>query len=210
MGCGWHRYWWASACGGKSPSWPQVQWLHDPGADGALALHRDREGERDRRIRLACQRLIDVAPAPVAPAEPITAGPVTATAHTEVEVVVEAAAGGVSSQVPPLPPGYVVRDELDALIARLVGVDAGGVVGVTAPAAGVGLQGIGGIGKSVLAIALAHDERIRRRFPEGVYWVTVGEHPDLLAAQLDLLTRAAATRRSRRGRWPRPVSGSGR
>ena len=93
--------------------------------------------------------------------------------------------------MPPLPPGYVVRDELDDLITRLVGTNAGGAIGVTAPPAGVGLQGIGGIGKTVLAISLAHDERIRRRFPEGVYWVTVGEHPDLLAAQLDLLSRVS-------------------
>lgn len=127
-----------------------------------------------------------------------------------VESVVEAAVTGALSQVPPLPPGYVMRTELDALIAQVIGVDAGGVVGVTAPEAGVGLQGIGGIGKTVLAIALAHDGRIRRRFPDGVYWVTVGERPDLLAAQLDLLARLEATRRDRRGRWPRRASDFGR
>lgn len=41
----------------------------------------------------------------------------------------------------------------------------------------------------MLAAALARDEGIRGRFPDGVYWVTVGEKADLLAVQLDLLVR---------------------
>ena len=98
---------------------------------------------------------------------------------------------GVLSRVPALPLGYVVRDELDGLIDAVVGAT-GGAVGLTGEPAGVGLHGIGGIGKSVLAAALATDDRIRRRFPDGVYWVTVGERPDVLAVQLDLLSRLGA------------------
>ena len=173
----------------EEPELTQIQWLHDPGTDGSLALCG--EGERDQRIRLACQRLIEITPTQAAPASNATARPTATATITAVEEVTETAATGALSQVPPLPPGYVVRDELDDLITRLVGTNAGGAIGVTAPPAGVGLQGIGGIGKTVLAISLAHDERIRRRFPEGVYWVTVGEHPDLLAAQLDLLSRVS-------------------
>lgn len=62
----------------------------------------------------------------------------------------------------------------------------------------VGLHGQGGIGKSVLAVALAQDEGIRRRFPDGVYWVTVGERADLLAIQLDLLARLGVRDRAPR------------
>jgi hypothetical protein len=98
--------------------------------------------------------------------------------------------------VPALPPGYVVRVELDELVDAVVD-PAGGAVGVTAAPAGVGLHGIGGIGKSVLAAAVAADDRVRRRFPDGVYWVTVGEQPDLLALQLDLLGRLGAPREAR-------------
>ena len=99
---------------------------------------------------------------------------------------------GVLSRVPALPPRYVVRDELDGLVDAVVGTAAGGAVGLTGEPAGVGLHGIGGIGKSVLAAALATDDRVRRRFPDGVYWVTVGERPDVLALQLDLLSRLGA------------------
>ena len=66
------------------------------------------------------------------------------------------------------------------------------MVGVTGEVSPLGLHGQGGIGKSVLAAALARDEDIRCRFPDGVFWVTVGEHADLLAAQLDLLDRLDA------------------
>jgi len=41
---------------------------------------------------------------------------------------------------------------------------------VSGAAASVGLQGMGGIGKSVLAGALAHRPEVRRAFPDGVYW----------------------------------------
>ena len=56
----------------------------------------------------------------------------------------------------------------------------------------LGLHGPGGIGKSVLAVALARDEDIRSRFPDGVFWVSVGEHADVLALQLGLLHRLDA------------------
>ena len=55
--------------------------------------------------------------------------------------------------------------------------------------AALGLHGQGGIGKTVLAAALARDEAVRRHFPDGVFWVTVGERGDLVAAQIGLLER---------------------
>ena len=92
--------------------------------------------------------------------------------------------------VPGLPRGYVAREELAGLIAAVVSADTGGgAVGVTGQVSPVGLYGQGGIGKSVLAVALARDEDIRSRFPDGIYWVSVGEHADVLAAQLGLLDR---------------------
>jgi tetratricopeptide (TPR) repeat protein len=45
------------------------------------------------------------------------------------------------------------------------------------------LHGTGGIGKTSLAIALAHDADLRRAFPHGVLWVSLGRTPDLLQLQ---------------------------
>ena len=42
------------------------------------------------------------------------------------------------------------------------------------------LQGMGGIGKSTLAAALAHDPEVQDRFPDGVLWATLGQQPDIL------------------------------
>ena len=47
----------------------------------------------------------------------------------------------------------------------------------------VGLAGMGGVGKSVLAAALANDEAIRRAFPDGVIWVELGQDPELTERQ---------------------------
>jgi len=39
------------------------------------------------------------------------------------------------------------------------------------------LEGMGGIGKTVLAQSLCHDEAIQDAFPDGVLWVNAGQEP---------------------------------
>ena len=94
---------------------------------------------------------------------------------------------GALDGVPQAPLAFVEPDELGELCSALL---AGGenTVAITG-GGGLGLYGQGGIGKTVLAAALARDEQLRRHFPDGVYWVSLGERPDLLGAQLDLLAR---------------------
>ena len=183
------------------PELAGVQWLHDPGRDEPLNLiDANRPGQRDRRIREACDRLLYIAPSaqPVNRSEPARDGSVLSLVVTDVPA---GAMRGDLSEVPPLPPGYVVRPELDELVDAVVTGRSGGAIGLTAEPSAVGLHGQGGMGKSVLAAALARDSRIRDRFPEGVYWVAVGEHPDLLNLQLELLERLGDNARS-----PRTVS----
>jgi tetratricopeptide (TPR) repeat protein len=47
------------------------------------------------------------------------------------------------------------------------------------------LHGLPGVGKTALAVELAHDREVRAAFPEGVLWAGLGQRPDL-AAQLAL------------------------
>ncbi|MCP4544324.1 MAG: hypothetical protein GY832_45010 [Chloroflexi bacterium] len=85
---------------------------------------------------------------------------------------------GTLFQAPPLPGHFVERLEVsEGLKARLLAeeVTAPGVLVVSA------IHGLGGIGKSVLAAALAHDPEVQERFPDGVLWVTLGQEPDLLS-----------------------------
>jgi predicted ATPase len=42
----------------------------------------------------------------------------------------------------------------------------------------VAITSMGGIGKTVLASALAHDPEMRQAFPDGLYWLTVGQKTD--------------------------------
>jgi len=67
---------------------------------------------------------------------------------------------------PRLPDYYVAREgDLQRLRARL---QQGGVLGLTA------IHGMGGVGKSVLAAALAHDPQAQKCFEDGVLWATLG------------------------------------
>jgi WD40 repeat protein len=95
--------------------------------------------------------------------------------------------------VPDLPPHYLPRE------ADLVGVKQklfadGANVGITGQSAAVGLQGMGGIGKTVLAAAVAHDLEVRQAFPDGIYWMTVGQKPNLLDLQNRLLRQLTGSK----------------
>jgi hypothetical protein len=87
---------------------------------------------------------------------------------------------GAPFQAPPLPPHFIPRPEIsDALKARLL-ADETTTPGILVVSA---IHGLGGIGKSVLAAALAHDPQVQARFPDGVLWATLGQEPDLLSLQ---------------------------
>ena len=44
---------------------------------------------------------------------------------------------------------------------------------------GIGIHGMGGVGKSTLAIVLADEYFIRRTFKDGIFWLTIGTEPRL-------------------------------
>lgn len=90
--------------------------------------------------------------------------------------------------VPEQRPHFVARDEdRQRVIDALLGEDF--AVGLTGHR-GVGVHGQGGIGKSVLAIDVVRHETIRESFPDGVFWLTVGQQPKLLDLQTQLLRDA--------------------
>ncbi len=68
--------------------------------------------------------------------------------------------------------GWVDRAELAVVVSALTGAG-GGVVALT-----TGLVGAGGFGKTMLAARVCQDRAVRRRFPGGVCWVTVGRDLD--------------------------------
>ncbi len=79
--------------------------------------------------------------------------------------------------VPELPPEYQERAELPELRKVLTSAD-GQRLGVEEQVLRVSLEGMGGIGKSVLAAALACDPDVADAFPDGIFWLAIGRTPD--------------------------------
>ncbi|MGK7921014.1 MAG: NB-ARC domain-containing protein [Trichodesmium sp.] len=79
-------------------------------------------------------------------------------------------------QAPPLPRYYVDRPEYsDNLKANLLrNLSDTQTIVVTA------IHGLGAVGKSTLATAVAYDEEVQSRFADGILWVTLGQEPNIL------------------------------
>ena len=91
----------------------------------------------------------------------------------------------VKSSAPPLPLNYISRSvELDILRNAILNGTNQRDIALTA------LEGMGGIGKSVLAAALCHDKTIQAAFPDGVHWVVVGREPGNLVRQMSEIGKA--------------------
>jgi WD40 repeat protein len=84
-------------------------------------------------------------------------------------------------------PGYYVPRKVDLVALKQKVLIGDAPVGITGRSAAVGVQGMGGIGKTMLAAALAYDPEVREAFPDGIYWVTIGLRPNLLGLQGNLL-----------------------
>jgi WD40 repeat protein len=56
------------------------------------------------------------------------------------------------------------------------------------------LHGGGGVGKTTLAAAVCHDEDVIEAFDDGILWVTLGRHPDLLGSLTKLYASVSGER----------------
>jgi hypothetical protein len=119
-------------------------------------------------------------------------GSVAAGLARETEPLLSREVAGALRGVPLQRPYFVPREELAAITDAVLGSAA--AVGVTGTA--FGLHGMGGIGKTELAVALCHEEQVHRAFPDGLYWLTLGQAPDLLARLTDLADLAGVARAS--------------
>lgn len=91
--------------------------------------------------------------------------------------------------VPSLPPNFQPRHDLFLALKKAVLLRADEAVAVTGVRDRVGVQGMGGIGKTVIVSALAHDADIAKAYPQGVIWITVGTDANL-SSLLEQLCRA--------------------
>ncbi|MEH2185255.1 MAG: NB-ARC domain-containing protein [Nostoc sp.] len=84
---------------------------------------------------------------------------------------------GKPFQAPPLPEHFVERPEYsNDLKTRLITESSSNhTLIITA------IHGLGSVGKSTLAAALAHNAEIQSRFCDGILWATLGQQPNVLA-----------------------------
>jgi len=85
--------------------------------------------------------------------------------------------------VPELPPGFRAQPERIEVLRDILLADLRKPVVVSGAAARVGVQGMGGIGKSVLASAMARHPEVRRSFKDGIYWIALGQRPEVTELQ---------------------------
>ena len=72
--------------------------------------------------------------------------------------------------VPPLPPNYQARPDMESVLrTALLNSSGGAVIGLTARSSGPA-----GIGKTTLAKAVCHDDQVRAKFSDGVFWLAFG------------------------------------
>ena len=88
--------------------------------------------------------------------------------------------------VPSLPKHFMGRTEFLHRIKDAVQVDLQNPIVITGAASRVGVQGMGGIGKSVLAAAVARDREVRRAYPDGIIWISFGQTPDVAQLMRDV------------------------
>ena len=81
----------------------------------------------------------------------------------------------------PLPENFEPRDDLLARAKDVLRAP-----NTSGRARVVGLVGMGGTGKSVLACALAHDDEVKQAFEDGIVWLDFGQRVDLVARQKEL------------------------
>jgi WD40 repeat protein len=97
----------------------------------------------------------------------------------------------VPFMVEDLPGDFVQRpDEFDRLITNLLDEEHGEPVAITAA-----IRGAGGYGKTTLAKAICHDNRIIEAFDSGILWTTLGENPGDLTHLVEELIYALEGKR---------------
>jgi WD40 repeat protein len=123
----------------------------------------------------------EIPSAPVQAIKPVPPKPVAPVVTTE--------AIGALHGVPPQRPNYLRRQEyLDRLKHAVLGATdrAVGITGTAPEGARIGLHGMGGIGKTELAKDLVNDDEVRRGFPDGIFWLTLGQAIEPLNLQGEL------------------------
>jgi DNA-binding SARP family transcriptional activator len=141
-------------------AWRRLMRLHALRGDRAAALAAFERCERMLRDELG----VRPAPETVSLMEAVESG-----------ACLPSTRAGTPGVLPARPPLMVGRDATLAVLRGRLGGDGAPARPLTV------VHGWPGVGKSTLLAALAHDPAVARQFPDGVFWASLGEAPDLAA-----------------------------
>jgi hypothetical protein len=85
---------------------------------------------------------------------------------------------GAPFQAPAVPRYFVPRSKVSDDLKHLLLADEARAPGALVVSA---VHGLGGIGKTTLVAALAHDPDLQARFLDGILWATLGQEPEVLS-----------------------------
>ncbi len=97
---------------------------------------------------------------------------------------------GKLNNVPTLPPYFIARDEAVETVKEALFTQN---VPVTISAGKEKSPDVGGTGKSLLAVSIAYDCEIRNAAPDGIFWLSLGENPNLTVLQANLYEMVTGT-----------------
>ena len=93
--------------------------------------------------------------------------------------------GELYGDVPQKPSSFIDRaDVLNKVKNKILEIEESSLNDISA--AKIGLCGMGGIGKTIIASVLVRDSEIRYRFPDGIFWVSIGQNPDIISRMVHL------------------------
>ena len=175
-----------------------LQGLQDPGRDGALA---DQGDDQNKELARICRKLCEEHLSGLHPTAQRLPTEEVSVLATPVAKLSSQRPGRVLGPVPMRPSAFVPRPEaLENLRAYLV-EGLAGAVGITATPSASGLYGQGGVGKSVLAAEITRDEEALGYFPDGVFWLSLGEQADVVRAQRQLAEWLGGDPKTIRSTW---------
>jgi CHAT domain-containing protein len=83
---------------------------------------------------------------------------------------------GAPFQAPAIPESFIERPDItQELKRRLFSQNSTLVISA--------IHGLGAVGKTAIAAALAHDPEVQKQFPDGILWTTLGQEPELKILQ---------------------------
>jgi|GEM_PF-314625 len=94
---------------------------------------------------------------------------------------------GTIHYAPSLPLELIERNEDIKEIKQKILSRDNQYIALTGKRLGLAIHGMGGIGKTVIANMLAHDKDIAKAFPNDIIWITLGQEPNIIARQDDIL-----------------------